>query len=378
VSQIGIKLANYDFFPIIDENGELPVEKELELTTVRDNQESVQINLFKADGNFEPVYIGSLIIEDLKEMSCGQATIILKLRLDENKNLSAEAIDKDSKNKQSLTIPINDLEHNAFLGEDFNLDDFETSGDVSTLDVSNFDVSSDDAFSFDSDAPLSSDAENEESNDRFLDEANEAFLDDTIEKEFTPTPQSSYEGDDFYEEKNSSFPIWLKIFLIVLVFGILALVVALFLKNKIKLSKVNEVETIESLQQDVPIQTEDVSVEELTIDDLTTEAPEKKAEPFPPKEENMLKASINNNDNNRDDKEKETAEEEVVKVVKNTSKDAPIKKAVRYRVRWGDTLWDISGNFYKNPWAYRRIARYNKIKNPHKIIAGTYITIPAK
>ena len=55
-----------------------------------------------------------------------------------------------------------------------------------------------------------------------------------------------------------------------------------------------------------------------------------------------------------------------------------VKKEVRYRLRWGDTLWDIAQNFYKNPWAYKKIAKYNNIKNPNKIISGTYITIPAK
>ena len=66
--------------------------------------------------------------------------------------------------------------------------------------------------------------------------------------------------------------------------------------------------------------------------------------------------------------------QENVKIVK----DGAITKAVQYKLKWGDTLWDISGNYYKNPWAYKRIARYNKIKNPNKIIAGRYITIPAK
>ena len=115
MSQIGIKLANHDFFPIIDEDGKLPIEKELELTTVRDNQESVQINLFKSDGEFEPLYIGSLILEDLKENPSGETTILLKLKLDENKNLSAWASDKDTGNRQSLSIPINDVKQFYFI-----------------------------------------------------------------------------------------------------------------------------------------------------------------------------------------------------------------------------------------------------------------------
>ncbi len=53
-------------------------------------------------------------------------------------------------------------------------------------------------------------------------------------------------------------------------------------------------------------------------------------------------------------------------------------KDVKYRIRWGDTLWDIADAYYKNPWRYPKIARYNKIKNPDKIISGTDILIPVE
>ena len=49
-----------------------------------------------------------------------------------------------------------------------------------------------------------------------------------------------------------------------------------------------------------------------------------------------------------------------------------------YRIKWGDTLWDIADAYYKNPWRYPRIARYNNIRNPDYIISGTTIRIPAE
>jgi hypothetical protein len=51
---------------------------------------------------------------------------------------------------------------------------------------------------------------------------------------------------------------------------------------------------------------------------------------------------------------------------------------VPYKIRWGDTLWDISAAFYRNPWLYPRIARFNNIRNPDLIISGTTIRIPPK
>ena len=53
-------------------------------------------------------------------------------------------------------------------------------------------------------------------------------------------------------------------------------------------------------------------------------------------------------------------------------------KDITYKIKWGDTLWDISETYYKNPWRYKYLAKFNGIKNPDYIISGTYITIPAE
>ena len=43
-------------------------------------------------------------------------------------------------------------------------------------------------------------------------------------------------------------------------------------------------------------------------------------------------------------------------------------KDITYKIKWGDTLWDIADTYYKNPWRYKYIARRNGIKNPDYII----------
>nr|WP_318681313.1 LysM peptidoglycan-binding domain-containing protein [uncultured Treponema sp.] len=69
------------------------------------------------------------------------------------------------------------------------------------------------------------------------------------------------------------------------------------------------------------------------------------------------------------------AEEIVPEVPK---KPAPESKNITYKIKWGDTLWDISKTYYKNPWKYHKIAKFNGIKNPDHIISGTKIVIPAE
>jgi nucleoid-associated protein YgaU len=53
-------------------------------------------------------------------------------------------------------------------------------------------------------------------------------------------------------------------------------------------------------------------------------------------------------------------------------------EGVAYKIRWGDTLWDISEAFYRNPWLYPVIVRRNRIRNANLIVSGTEITIPAR
>ena len=49
----------------------------------------------------------------------------------------------------------------------------------------------------------------------------------------------------------------------------------------------------------------------------------------------------------------------------------------RHVVRPGDTLWDIAARQYGNPFAYREIARRNRIANPDLIYPGEDLVLPA-
>ncbi len=70
-------------------------------------------------------------------------------------------------------------------------------------------------------------------------------------------------------------------------------------------------------------------------------------------------------------------EKEVVPVKPEPAPEAK-GESIEYLLIWGDTLWDLSDTYYRNPWLYNTIADENNIKDPDYIIAGTYIDIPSR
>ena len=64
--QIGIKLADGSFYPVLGLSEQ--VRKKLVLTTARDNQETVQIDLYTGQGELadQTQYVGSLTIEKIQ------------------------------------------------------------------------------------------------------------------------------------------------------------------------------------------------------------------------------------------------------------------------------------------------------------------------
>jgi len=75
-------------------------------------------------------------------------------------------------------------------------------------------------------------------------------------------------------------------------------------------------------------------------------------------------------------------EEEIIivetPIVKPELVEPAQNQGITYKIKWGDTLWDLSDTYYQNPWLYKKIAKYNNIQNPNLIISGTYIVIPPK
>jgi hypothetical protein len=319
-ASIGIKLADSKFFPVLDEG--VPASKILELTTVRDNQSSVQINLFRSEtGTIDDAsYVGTLIIEDIAPRKVGDPTIELTLTLDDLNELSAEAVDLESGTRQVLTVSLETLESESL----YSLPDF----DLTPIDTS---------------VHLGDDPEHEN-----------LVIQGAIPGN---APEGLYEMHEDDERKGGIFmPAWLCI--LILVIGVAALVLALLVSARTMLAAKSAPAQAPAVE--APAVPAVQPVAEPTPEPAATTEP---ATP-PPAETPAAETPT------------ATVADETAAPVQ--PEPAPEAKETKLKLKWGDTLWDISEAYYKNPWLYPKIAKFNKIKNPNLIIAGTYINIPPK
>ena len=171
-----------------------------------------------------------------------------------------------------------------------------------------------------------------------------------------------------YEKK--SFPLWLS--LLLFFFGLIALGIALY----ISYANYKMLEEAKA-KAETPVSVTLSELEKQEIERRAEEAARKAAEEaFMKKaqEEAAAELALKEQIAREEAAAKLAAEEEAArKAAEEAEKQA---KIVKYKIKWGDTLWDIADSYYKNPWKYKTIAKYNGIKNPDYIISGTTISIP--
>jgi outer membrane biosynthesis protein TonB len=328
-STIGIKIANGKFFPVIEEQSPaVSLKKRLVLTTVRDSQGSMQIDLYRnrTSALAGDQYIGSIVVKDIKPKPKGEPSVELIISLGEDGILAASAIDMDAPDKggyQHLDVSLKSLDID---GQEHRTPDYRM-------------------------------------------------------EQTEPPPAGLYEKAlriQEQEEGKKKFP-WHIVIIIGLVFLLIVLggLCAWFF-----------------LLRDDPASAEPSSrpvVEQPAVAPEPVPAPVVEAAPEPPPPPEPVSTPVM-------EAVPEPPPVPVIEPVKPVE-DAPVvsrerrstapvssykvpavipKGGVAYRIRWGDTLWDISEAFYRNPWLYRRIARYNGIRNPDRIISGTTIRIPPK
>ena len=314
-SNIGIKIANGEFYPIMEENSS--IKKRLILTTVHDNQPSVQIDLYRSPQGTMPdaQYIGSVVVENIKPKPKGEPSIEMVISSDSNGDIIADAIDLDtgaSGEHYVLTVSLKSLD--------------ETSRDVDNLP--DFELES-----------------NEEPPSGLYNQAKQAR-----------------------QEKTGKSKAWIiPLIIILLLLGLLAAWLFFF----------GGMETIRS--------SSDKPAAEQTVQPVRETEPVRQPDPEPVRQQEPVQQVIE-----PPPVIQAPAAQPAPRTAERTAsgRNPPVasynvpatipREGVNYRIRWGDTLWDIAEAFYRDPWQYPRIARHNNISNPNLIISGRTIRVPPR
>jgi len=339
-STIGIKIANGEFYSIIEENSQ--VKKRLVLTTVHNQQQSVQIDLYRSSAGSmaDAFYVGSLVLENIKPKPKGEPSIELVISSDSSGNITADAVDLDaSGERQTLNVSLKSMDEEN-LGAD--IPDFE----------------------FDNDDKV---------------------------------PNGLYERpDESSDEKGKKGFPWLLVILAALVLTAVALLLWLFFFQGVNpvssmtkpAAPVSQSRPAESdapaaqsttqatqsaaapaAQTTTPAAQTTTPAAQTTTPAVQTTVPAAQSAP-PPVIQSPAQAPASTASASRQRTPAPVASYNVPSVIP--------KEGVSYRIRYGDTLWDIADAFYRNPWLYTRIALFNNIRNPDLIISGTTVIVPPR
>jgi len=341
---IGIKIADGSYFPILEEGS--TKRKRLVLTTVNDDQESVQIDLYKGEGSelADASYVGSLLIENLTQGPKESSEIELKIGFDNDGTLNAEAGDLASGQIESLSVSMESLAESAMYDvPEFSLDDESEDFNIDDLDLDSEELSLDDEDLDFGDIPEDDESLMEDNPDDFMEEETgeiETFMGTEIAEE----PEDDFTGNVFpgseiteSSEKKGGNPFLIALLVLIAIAAIAGISYLIFrsLQGENAPALEAKTETTEEPASEAPVKTPVVVV---------PEAQEAVAATVPAQESNKIL---------------------------DTS-------GVWYRIRWGDTLWGISYSFYDSPREYNQIVKENSITDPDIIFAETEIFIPSK
>ena len=345
-SSIGIKIANGEFYPVVEENS--LIRKRLILTTVHDNQPSVQIDLYRSTVKTmtDAQYIGSLVVENIKPRPRGEPSIEMVISSNSNGDIIADAIDLDTSSGGEhyvLTVSLKSLDETS---RDMEMPDFEL-----------------------------------ESNDE--------------------PPSGLYQhAKKIREQKPRKSLLWLFVLIgLLLILGLAAVWLFLFGGMEVASSTWDKAMTLiarqeppkepepvrqpeivqaEPVRQPEPVQPEPVLAPPVQPEPVQVQPEAQPVQPEPVQQQ-AEPAPVIQAPAAPPPPRTETRRRRPVPPVASYKVPATIPKdGVSYRIRYGDTLWDIAAAFYRNPWLYPRIARYNNIRNPDYIISGRTIRIPPR
>jgi hypothetical protein len=327
--RVGIKLADGSLYPVLEES--FAGRKRLVLTTVHDNQQTVQIDLYKGDGRRaeEATYIGSLMIENIGAAPQREPEIELVLAVDEQGNLEASATEPQSGERQSLSVNLRSVaepsEEGVEVPEESSATEFELEEEAAPPTES--------AIGVKPEEPL-------------------------LTGETYPIGAADRRKTHLRRERRHPLRVVGFVILGIVIAAIIAFVLFRILSG----------EPMPRLFRRAGQQQEQQLPEG---QGASTAGSQTGAEAPGAAQATEGAASA-------------TAQGSAASGVAaaggaGTTGPAAATAAeggVWYTIRWGDTLWDLAASYYRNPWLYPRIATANRIPNPDLIIAGRELFIP--
>ena len=314
MSKIGLKLANGEFYPVLDDT--TTARKRLVVTTVQDGQRSVQIDIYRGGGPTvaSAEYVGSLVIDNIPFAPKGEPDIRLDLGLDANGKLEAYAEDMASGEHQSIELSLQALAEE----NKYEIPDFAFEEETDNLPA---------------DAGLEAAAAE-------------------AEQSYSGAEIAAAAAEVAVEEEKPRRK--LPVIILIVLLALLAALGCAYLVYRCgvaprsarveKAPAVTQPETAPA-QQAAPAAPEPApaaaQASQATAPAAPAPAPAPAAAPA-------------------------------------AAAPKPAAGGFDYKLKWGDTLWELSYTFYHNPWYFGKIAKANKIKNPDHIIAGHTIWIPPR
>jgi LysM repeat protein len=284
---IGIRLADHSVFPVF--SSDIPGGKRIVVTTARDDQERVDIELVQSDDldtdHRHPLTIGRLTLDDLLPGHGGEPEVEVVLRLTPERNLEVSATNRATGNGQSVSIDI----------------------------------------------------------DRMAAEA-EFSVPESLTNGFEPEFAGEIEEPPRPRRSGLLLLLFMLVVLAALAWGAWWLLLRAPADQPTDaLPTTEEQPGMERAPQEPADPTEPVAT---TVDEVSTPDAATTGGTAPSVEESTPTDVIVNGD------------------------------SVEYRIRRGDTLWDISETFYGTPWLFSELADANEISNPNLIYAESDLEIP--
>ena len=86
---IGIALADGRYMRIIEKDSKLPITRRVMIPTVRDQQRSLEVDIFQGDGEdiLDATYLGTVVYQNVPAAKAGEAKVIVDMAMDANRTL---------------------------------------------------------------------------------------------------------------------------------------------------------------------------------------------------------------------------------------------------------------------------------------------------